>query len=311
MDGFINRGWNVEYVYSNPQPSGTFRRCGNPNIVATNDINILKTPCDIFLLASDDFVWEFGREDVVEMMSNINAERKVMYVNYRIGKIGSLEWSQGWDEYLFLSSLLETQFLKNLFKNTSGFQVKTKVLPPPTDLSLFYPIQIDYSGELKLIRHSSQGDSKYSEDFNQKVEGILEEFPKATIRLMPGPSFLEDFGDRVISHKRNEPPVHEFLKLGNLFWYDLPKGYTEGGPRVISESLASGLPVIAGSESGGAKDRVTNETGILCDSFEDQLKAMKFFDLERNREFYGLNAKEYTREHCDPERWIESIIGEG
>jgi len=311
MNGFINKGWNVEYIYSNPQPSGTFRRCGNPNIVATNDINKLKAPCDIFLLASDDFVWEFGREDVVEMMSNINAERKVMYVNYRIGKIGSLKWSQGWDEYIFLSSLLETQFLKNLFKNTSGFQVKTKVLPPPTDLSLFYPTQIDYSGELKLIRHSSQGDSKYSEDFNQKVEGILEEFPKTTIRLMPGPSFLEDFGDRVISHKRNEPPVHEFLKLGNLFWYDLPKGYTEGGPRVISESFASGLPVIAGRESGGARDRVTQETGILYNTFEEQLEAIKFFDSERNREYYGLNAKEYAREHCDPERWIESIIGEG
>ena len=127
---------------------------------------------------------------------------------------------------------------------------------------------------------------------------------------MPGPSFLEDFGDRVISHKRNEPPVHEFLKLGNLFWYDLPKGYTEGGPRTVIEAMGVGLPVIAGSESGGPKDRIIEKTGILCSTFEEQLEAIKFFDLERNREYYGQNAKDHAKEHCNPEKWIESIIGE-
>lgn len=307
MSRFIDKGWNVQYISPNEIPSGTFRKEGSNKVNFTNDLNEIAKPCDILMLCSNDWVWEF--DHIAKYWENLKAERKVMYVNFRIGKIGKIPWTQNWDEYIFLSGLLESQFFKNLFKNTSGFQVKTKILPPPTDLSQFYPMQIDYSGELRIIRHSSQGDTKYSNDFNEKTERILEEFPKATIRLMPGPSFLKDFGDRVISHKRNVPSVPEFLKLGNLFLYDLPKGYTEGGPRTILEAMGAGLPVIAGSESGGPKDRVTQETGILYNTFEKQLEAIEFFNSERKREYFGLNAKEHAKKEFNPENWISAIVG--
>jgi len=305
MNGFLDLGWNVEYVYSNPQPSGTYRRCGSPKIMATNNLDRLRAPCDIFLLATDDFVWEFKKDYVAEMMSGMQAKRKVMYINYRIGDVGKVPWTQEFDEWLFLNSELESVFRANFI----GGSPSTKVIAPPADLTEYLKINPDYGDRLKIIRHSSQGNAKYTKDFNEKVEKILDRFPDATIRLMPAPSFLADFGDRVICHKVNDPSVSGFLPMGNAFWYNLPEGYTEGGPRVLLEAMASGLSVVTGNHSG-PKDRVTEKTGFLCDSFEEELEAFDELSSASTRERMGKAAKERARIDFDPQRWIEAILGE-
>ena len=85
---------------------------------------------------------------------------------------------------------------------------------------------------------------------------------------MPAPTFLEQdrlletYGKgRVHCHQRNKPPVKEFLGRGNVFWYHLPEGYHDMGPKVIMEAQASGLPIVADNHSG-AKDRIVPGTGI-------------------------------------------------
>ena len=312
MERFIEKGWNVEYVYSNPQPSGTYRRCGNPNIVATNNLDRLRAPCNVFMLASDDFVWEFKKDYVVKMMSGINAKRKVMYINYRIGEIGAIPWTQEWDKYIFLNSELKNAFESNYMKSKSFdemYSFNTKVLAPPTDLTEYLKNDPDYS-LLNIVRHSSQGDSKYAKDFNGKIRRILDKFPNATIRLMPGPSFLEDFGDRVIAYKKNNPPVNEFLKLGSVFWYNLPEGYAEGGPRVILEAMASGLSVVTGNHSGPRDRIIHGENGFLCSSFEEEMEAFRELSFEFTRRKMGEAAKEHARREFNPEKWITEIIGE-
>jgi len=193
MNRFIEMGWKVQYISNNEQPSGTFRREGNSEISFTNDLNEIAKPCDLLVLYTNDYIWEFGKELVVSKFSNLQASRKVMCVNFRLGKIGSLKWTQDWDQYLFLNSSLEQSFISTYMKSKGKifYTLKTKSMPPPTDLAEYYKRSSDYSGKLRLIRHNSQGDTKYPKNFNDMLENIIEEIPDIEIHLMPAPSFLD------------------------------------------------------------------------------------------------------------------------
>jgi len=309
MNNFVALGYDVEYIHTHEKPSGTFRKQGNPKIVTTNDLDALTGPCELLILYTNDWVWDFNKEPLVDKFQLIHAKRKVMIINYRLGKIGKIPWTQGWDKYLFLNSSLEQAFMESITEAVgSSWKGLTNSLSPPTLLNSFFGSQIDYSGRLRLIRHGSQGDSKYPKDFNHIVKTILEEIPGCEIHLMPPPTFLADFGERVKSYKRNQPPVWEFLEKGNCFWYALPPGYTDMGPKVIMEAQAAGLPIIADNHSG-PKDRVVSKTGILCEDLDDYIDAMKLFDNENIRKETGIRARDHAMKEYDPERWIKEIIG--
>lgn len=301
MNKLVEMGHRVTYHTPNQQPCGTFRNIGSKDI-RVEDCNSLNEACDILVLYSNDWVWNFDKNEVCDIFSNLNADRKVFCVNYRIDKIGLIEWTKGWDFYLFLNSSLE----KTLLERCPN--AKTKVFAPPTNLTKFFEIKPDYSNGLRLIRHSSQGDIKYPKTFNEIIEQILRLRENVTIRLMPAPSFLSNFDSRVFSHQRNVPAVDEFLKLGNCFWYILPEKFSEGGPKVIMEAQASGLAVIADNHSG-MKDRVVDKTGYLVNSLEEHLNIIRNVSSKELEE-YGKNAREYARVAYDPMNWIKNILGE-
>ena len=299
MNKLVDMGHKVMYHTPNPQPCGTFRAIGNKTI-SVEDCNSLNEACDILVLYTNDWVWNFPKSEICDMFSDINASRKVFCVNYKIDKIGLIEWTKGWDSYLFLNSNLEKVLLERCPN------AKTRVLAPPTDLTKFFEIKPDYSDGLRLIRHSSQGDCKYPKDFNEIIEQILKLREDVTIRLMPAPSFLNNFDSRVFSHRRNVPTVDEFLKLGNCFWYMLPRNFSEGGPKTVMESQASGLAVIADNHSG-MKDRVIEKTGWLANSIEEHLNIIKNVSSKELEE-YGKNAREHARKAYDPMNWINNIL---
>lgn len=306
MNRFIELGWKVQYFSSHETPSGTFKKEGNKKVEFINKDG-LKEACDILFLYTNDWVWDFKLPEVRNLINSIEARRKVMAVNYRLGDIGTQRalWTIGWDKYIFLNSSLESSLLeRNVKANTS-------ILPPPTDLSKFLENKPNYNGNLRLIRHSSQGDSKYPKDFNEIVEKVLYMIPGSEIFLMPAPSFLSDElknNDRIHTFKRNQPEVKEFLSYGNVFWYKLPKGYHDQGPKVIMEAMSSGLSVIADNHSG-AKDRVVSGTGYLCNNLEQHINAMKDLISSRHREYQGMKAKEHAEKNYNPENWIKEIIG--
>lgn len=305
MNKFIEKGWKVQYYSPNLQPSGAFRKEGSRDI-EFNNMKVVEERSDILLLYTNDWCWEFKTPEVRHLIQPLEAGRKVMAINYRLGSIGTTAalWTKGWDGYIFLNSSLKESFLER----TSG---NTVVLPPPTDLTEYLKSQVNYSGNLRLVRHSSQGDAKYPKNFNEVAERILGEIPEVEIFLMPAPSFLSEElqrNDRVHTFKRNKPEVKEFLKYGNVFWYFLPEGYHDQGPKVIMEAQASGLPVIADNHSG-ARDRIVEGTGYLCNNLDEHIVAMKKLMLSRHREYQGIKAKEYAKEKYDPENWITEILG--
>jgi len=320
MDEFIKKGWQVQYISPNPAPCGTFNRLPVKGVVFTDDLLEIRKPCDILLLYANDW-WDLGNTAKTgRYFENIWATRKVMTLNYKVMGMGKVEWSKGWDQYLSLnSSMLDAAGLVG------------KVLAPPTDLTPFFDIEPEYNGNLKIVRHNSQGDAKYPKpDFDERDGNkymvkrtgfsgmcwrILEEIPDAEIHLLPATGYLDSElkdHDRIFSHKKGLPDViPPFLKNGNCFWYKLPEGgYTEGGPKVIMEAQAAGLPVIADNHSG-AVDRLANGGGFLCNDFEGHLSALKELARDPNlRRALGEVSRDHARKNYGPQVWIEAIIGE-
>jgi hypothetical protein len=71
-----------------------------------------------------------------------------------------------WDLYMFLNSTKEGELKERLP------EVKTRVLPPPTDLDAFLKVDVDYGNGLRLIRHNSQRDAKHPEYTNDLISQI-------------------------------------------------------------------------------------------------------------------------------------------
>ena len=283
---------NVSWEYKANIPEG---------VQVLTEWNHVITSCDLAVFYCSDTIWNYHKDHYMGVMPYIDAKRKVMVVNYKVGGVGKVDWTKGWDKYLFLSSLLEEEVVKRM----PG--IETKIMAPPTSLDLFFKNEIDYSFPLRLIRHNSQGDNKHHVDTDNMMNNIISLVPGVEFHSMPGFSRCMQH-PQVFNYEKNKPFVWDFLKRGNCFFYRLPDGYTEGGPKVIMEAMASGLPVIADNHSG-PKDRVTPETGWLCNSWSDYIKAI--MDIVRNPELLrikGEAAREYAKEHFIAERWIEEIL---
>ncbi len=305
MKLLLQAGHKVEFIpFRNAVGSKEFRACianEMQGLKVTETYETVSEACDIFFMYADDYIWEFNKPEISDVFSGINARKKIMMLNYRRGPVGQAPWTRGWDKYMFLNSTQE----KELLKVHPG--VKTRVLPPCTDLRKFFNVSPVYNNKLRIVRHSSQGDSKYPPDFQAQVFTALESRQDIEIHLMPAPSFCADHIN-LIKHTKNDPPVHKFLELGNLFWYSLPQGYMDMGPRVILEAMAAGLPVLA-DNWGGAVDRVIPECGWLCNSKEEQLDIIRnvtFEELEKK----GKAAKARALAEFIPENYIKEITGE-
>lgn len=314
MKYLLAAGHNVEFIpFRNCVGSHEFRDCLSSTLKDVNvtlDYNSLRESCDVLFIYTDDYVWEFNKPEIAEIFSNINAEKKIMMINYRRGGIGEIPWTKGWDKYMFLNSTQEEEF-RNIYCSQGGgsshCDVNTKVLPPCIELNYFLKVQPNYNDSLRLVRHSSQGDTKFSKEFNSEVLNMLEARNDLAMEFLPGPSSLLE-NDRIRRHHRTDKAevIAYFLSQGNLFWYSLPQGYMDAGPRVIIEAMAAGLPILA-DNWGGAVDRVTPECGWLCDSkdqFVDIIKNVSFEELKKK----GEAARERAVKEFTPEAYIKEIL---
>lgn len=258
----------------------------------------LTEPCDILMLYTNDMSIAF--DERFKLLEKVNAKKKIMVLNYRVFQAGTVEWSKHWDQYIFLCSELEQEF-KKLVPDCNSV-----ILPPPVDLKPFLDANLgSLDKTLHIVRIGSQGNAKYPDNIREIVEAIKRVHPKASFTMMGGHGSLKglDYVDNVKEYTR---PVMDILRKGNVFWYILPDGYLDNGPRVVMEAMAAGLPVVCDNR-GGAAERVTDETGWRCDTIEDHIEVFSGIngkELERKGKAAKLNA----RIKFDPERWIEAIL---
>lgn len=291
-------GYDVHVI-----PSGSVNRefgmFLSPHVKLDSQEHPLTEPCDIMMLYANDMTFQF--EDRYRLLENVNAKKKIMVLNYRLGQAGTVEWSKTWDQYIFLCSDLEAEFRK-LVPDCDSI-----VLPPPVDLQPFLDAELgSLDKTLHVVRVGSQGHSKYPNNIREIVERIKREHSAVRFTMMGGHKSLEglDYVDCIKEYSR---PVLDVLRLGSVFWYILPPDYLDNGPRVIMEAMAAGLPVIADNR-GGAKDRITPETGWLCDTIDEHVNAIVHLDGKVNV-VKGAAARERARTF-DPEKWIEVILDE-
>lgn len=312
MQMLLARGHKVEFIpFHGAVTSREYLDCLKNGLkdVTVSTMDKLKEPCDVLMVYADDFCWELGRNDIVEAFSGLQAKRKIMFENYRRGDIGSAAWTREWDIYGFLNSGQERELLQIM----PG--ISTAVLPPCTDLEPFFKVQPYYRGnfdcELRIVRHSSQGDTKFSKDVASHINSVLDGRLDASISMLPGPSIalMPDRERFTRKHRTADPnAIAQFLEKGNCFWYSLPETttkYMDQGPRVVLEAMASGLPIIADTW-GGVVDRVTPETGWLCDKAE-QINLLRTVTPEE-LEIKGRAARERAKQHFSAEMWMNFIL---
>lgn len=303
MKHLVEEGHTVEFIpFRNAVSSREFKQCLETDlkrVKVNTSYDAIKEPCDVLYVYADDFVWEFPSPLMCDVFKDLQATKKIMMCNYRLGDIGKTEWTRGWGKYMFLNSIHE----KELLKRFPG--AKTKVLPPCTELADFFNQTPDYTEKIRIVRHNSQGDTKFSKDVQKEIDAILESRSDVEILMMPGPSFVTE-KERFKKFPKNNPPVAEFLAKGNLFWYSLPEGYMDAGPRTVIEAMAVGLPILA-DNWGGVTDRITPECGWLCSSKKDFSQIIKTLSYEELKQ-KGINAKERAKQFT-PEAWVKEIIG--
>lgn len=307
MQYLAQAGHTVEFIpFRNKVSSREYQEFfkTHPEIKVTEDYTTLHESCDVLLMYADDYIWEFSYLPAIETFSDFAACRKIMMLNYRRGPVGVTPWTRDWDKYMFLNSIQE----RDLLKVHPG--VKTKVLPPCVELDEFlmarkesYPLT-----ETRIVRHSSQGDTKFPKDTQGHLDAVHSGSPDIRISMLPGPSWVPET-NWFKKYPRTDSPkvIAEFLAGGNLFWYSLPPGYMDMGPRVIIEAMAAGLPILA-DNWGGAVDRVTPDCGWLCNTKEEQIDIIKNVtaaELVKK----GAAARARAIAEFIPERWIEEIVG--
>lgn len=269
----------------------------SPHVKLDSPEHPLTEPCDILMMYTNDMSISF--DDRYALLEKVNADKKIMALNYRLMQAGEVEWSRTWDQYIFLCSDLERDF-KALVPDCNSI-----ILPPPVDLRPFLDTDLgSLDKTMHIVRIGSQGDAKYPPNIREIVEKIHAIHPMVSFTFMGGHKSLEDLSyvDSIPAYSR---PIMDVLSKGSVFWYILPDGYIDNGPRVIMEAMAAGLPVIADNR-GGAKDRIVPGTGWLCDTVEDHLTIItdvtgKILDQA------GRAAKKHAEATFDPEAWIEAI----
>jgi len=262
--------------------------------------------CDVLVFYANDHAYKLEENREAWERAMGSAGRTVAVLNFVVGQAGREWFASRLETVVFLNHTKEAEFLNH----AKGFTGRTRVLPPPVNLTPFLAIQPDY-GKTAFVRHSRVGGKYDPEETLRLIGEFLRVVPGAEFWFMAAPPFLKPLAQ---AHANihllgwSEEPVERFLSHGSAFWYRLPPSLRDQGPRVIVEAMAAGIPCIADNRDG-AKDRITPETGWLCDDADDHLAAVREIATDPSvLRRKGEAARQRAIQHFDPERWLELLL---
>lgn len=261
----------------------------------------IETECDVLFYYANNFCLQTERHAGRWEKFFAGSRRRVMCLNWGIGDSTGTWFMRAWDEVIFLSTALAKQCSPR----------SISIHAPAVNIMPFRSSFVDYSKPV-FVRHGKA--NKWSNDTPVICEAIKAELPDAQFRFMGCPERLiaechhRGFGDSVwsISEWAVEPP--RFLWHGSCFLHPLPIDFTDQGPRVIVEAMAAALPVIADNRDG-AKDRVTPDTGWLCNSIAHYRAAAR--QIAQNPGILrqkGQCAEARAIDEFNPQWWVDHII---
>jgi len=262
--------------------------------------------CDLLVFYANDHAYKLEQNKEAWLQVMAAAGRTVAVLNFVAGNAVNEWFASRLATVMFLNSTKEREFLDK----AKGFRGRSVVLPPPVNLTPFLEIKPDYS-KIAFVRHSRIY-GKYNRDETLQLMGEFEKIVSgAEFWFMAGPDFLRPMAQtnqRVHLLRWSEEPVPQFLSHGSVFWYRLPAALRDQGPRVIVEAMAAGIPCIVDNRDG-AKDRVTPETGWLCENMEDYIAAVR--EIASNPSILrlkGETARHRAITHFRPERWTGALL---
>jgi ADP-heptose:LPS heptosyltransferase len=294
---FYQRNWRVEFAVCGPV-CPRFRAAVPPGTIFSQHVS---RACELLLVYASDMVFDFDKPELT-MLAKVPAERRVMALTYKLGKAGKAEWTKGWDRYLFLSSALRDGFLQR------SPDAPTSVLAPPVDLAPFLSVEPDYKLPIRMARHHSQGGKKVPGDLAQVMRRTANVVNDIRWLFLPAVDGLAGIANVAAQPWASDSrQVAAFLAGASCFWYLLPAGYTDQGPRVIVEAMAAGLPVIAEQRDGPA-DRLTAETGWLVDNHAEVPQLIMSLTPEILAA-KGRAARQRARQEFVKDHWYHAIAG--
>jgi len=264
--------------------------------------------CDLLVLYANDHAYKLEQNKDAWLRAMAAAGRMIAVLNFVLGNAVNDWFAARLATAIFLNRTIEREFLDK----AKGFHGHSVVLPPPVNLTPFLQIKPDYS-KIAFVRHSRIF-TKYNRDETlQLIREFEKILPGAEYWFMPGPDFLRPMAHinpRIQLLRWNEESVPQFLSRGSIFWYRLPAGLREQGPRVIVEAMAAGIPCI-GDNRDGPKDRITKDTGWLCNRAEDYVAAVR--EIAANPAILrskGQAARARAMAYFSPDRWIQVLLSE-
>ena len=261
---------------------------------------------DLLLWYANDMVYKLKDKQDWWLRAFTSAKHTVAVLNFTMGE-AQQEWiASRLSAVMFLNTTKEDEYCRK----ATGFKGTTISLAPPVNMSDLRNVKHNYETPIRAVKHG-RFNGKYDQNDMTYIMGRAWHFDSSTeFSFMAAPPWLRDIanGDpRVHAYTWNEIPIKDLLAWGNVYWYPLPKNLRDQGPRVIVEAMAAGLDCIV-DDRDGPHDRVTSETGWLCDSRDDYVNAFRSI-LEQPTQLVtkGHNARIRAYEEFRPERWIEFL----
>ena len=261
----------------------------------------IKTDCDVLFYYANNFCLQTERHAGRWEKFFAGARRRVMCLNWGIGDSTGNWFMRAWDEVIFLSTALAKQCSPR----------SISIHAPAVPLRPFQFIDHDYSAPV-FVRHGKG--NKWSNDTPKICDVILRELPDARFVFMGCPIRLIaectslGFGGSIEAWAEYSESPAALLAAGSCFIHPLPVDFTDQGPRVIVEAMASGLAVIADNRDG-AMDRVTPATGWLCNGPAHWRAAAR--EIAQNPLILmekGDAASERAHTEFDPQWWVDHIV---